>query len=67
MFLPLVLAIGYGLFDEIHQSFVPTRTFQVVDLVLNSAGAILGLLAVVYLQKKAPPIINRLAEKLAIL
>ena len=36
--LPLVLAGGYGLFDEIHQSWVPTRTFQVKDLLVNFSG-----------------------------
>jgi VanZ family protein len=33
----------YALSDEIHQVFVPTRTFQVRDLVVDAFGALLGL------------------------
>jgi VanZ family protein len=43
---PLALVVLYGLFDEIHQNFVPTRTFQLKDLLVNFSGAIVGLLTV---------------------
>ncbi len=43
--LPLVLTCVYGVFDEIHQLFVPSRTFQLKDLLVNFSGAIIGLLA----------------------
>lgn len=33
----------YGISDEVHQYFVPMRTFQVSDLVVNGIGAIVGL------------------------
>ena len=33
----------YALSDEVHQIFVPTRTFQVRDLIVDALGALLGL------------------------
>jgi len=33
----------YGLSDEIHQMYVPGRTFQLGDLVLDMIGAFLGI------------------------
>jgi VanZ family protein len=32
----------YGLSDEIHQLFVPLREFDVLDIVCNTSGSILG-------------------------
>ncbi|MFC1727301.1 VanZ family protein [Patescibacteria group bacterium] len=43
---PLVLTIGYGFFDEVHQIFVPTRTFQRIDLLIDFSGGILGLVLI---------------------
>lgn len=40
-FLPLLFAAGYGVSDELHQAFVPTRSFDVWDMVANTAGAAL--------------------------
>ncbi|OIO37333.1 MAG: hypothetical protein AUJ75_04415 [Candidatus Omnitrophica bacterium CG1_02_49_10] len=34
----------YGMFDEIHQIFVPTRTFEVLDIVSDGLGGFLGAL-----------------------
>ncbi len=33
----------YGVTDEIHQSFVPGRACQVRDMVIYSAGALIGV------------------------
>jgi VanZ family protein len=38
------LASLYGLSDEVHQAFVPNRSPSGYDVVLDSAGALLGLL-----------------------
>jgi VanZ family protein len=38
-YLPVVFASFYGLTDEVHQYFVPHRSFSVLDLVANAAGA----------------------------
>jgi VanZ family protein len=37
--LGLLIAIGYGAFDEVHQWFVPGRSADVFDLLADSAGA----------------------------
>ncbi|MGB9911265.1 MAG: VanZ family protein [Microgenomates group bacterium] len=36
--LPLICVWGYAFFDEVHQIFVPTRTFQWQDLVVDFSG-----------------------------
>jgi VanZ family protein len=43
-----VLAVLYAASDEFHQTFVPSRTGQVSDVLVDSAGAALGL-ALAYL------------------
>ncbi len=42
--LVLILTSLHGLFDEVHQHFVPGRTCSVIDLGLDAAGAVLVLL-----------------------
>lgn len=39
---PLVLSVLYSISDEFHQSLVPTRTFQLKDLVVDFAGVFLS-------------------------
>jgi VanZ family protein len=39
----LIIAIGYGAFDELHQWFVPGRSAELADLVADAAGACLGV------------------------
>jgi VanZ family protein len=41
----LAVAIGYGVVDEIHQSFVPGRTSDPMDVLKDAAGSVIGLLA----------------------
>lgn len=38
---PLLFATLYGVSDEVHQYFVPSRTFAVSDMVANALGALL--------------------------
>ena len=40
-----VLATAYAASDELHQLFVPGRDGRIIDVVIDSAGAALGLLA----------------------
>jgi VanZ family protein len=35
----VLLALGYAIFDEMHQSFVPGRSASLVDVVLDTAAA----------------------------
>lgn len=44
-FFAFILAVLYAVSDEIHQSYVPDRAFEVLDLSLNTSGAFLGVLA----------------------
>ncbi len=49
-----LISITYGILDEIHQFFVPTRYFDVKDILFDVIGAILGIvlyLIVFYLNK----------------
>jgi len=39
----LIIAIGYGAFDELHQWFVPGRSAELADWYADSAGACVGL------------------------
>ena len=41
----LLLAAGFGVLDEAHQMFVPSRTASIVDVGWDSLGAVLGLVA----------------------
>jgi VanZ family protein len=41
----LLLTIGYGVSDEIHQWFVPTRSADLLDVYADSGGALIGLVA----------------------
>ena len=41
----VLLAMAYAATDEFHQAFVPSRESSVVDVMIDSCGASLGLLA----------------------
>jgi len=50
----LVFSASYGVLDEFHQSFVPARCCTVVDMLVDLAGSITGILiflAYVYVVK----------------
>ncbi len=42
-----VFASGYGIFDELHQYFVPGRTLDPRDWVADTAGGITGAIIVI--------------------
>ena|SRR5262245_49587918 len=39
----MIIAVGYGAFDEFHQSFVPGRFADVFDLLADAGGAAAAL------------------------
>lgn len=45
-FVALFIAAGYAVLDEIHQSFVASRTASGWDSLIDSSGAFLGLIVV---------------------
>lgn len=49
------LSILYGISDEWHQFYVPSRVPDIWDLARDAAGALLGLTAVYLWRKKASP------------
>lgn len=48
-----MIASGYGVFDEWHQSFVPGRFASLTDVALDVAGAALGVWLAVYANRWA--------------
>jgi len=53
---PLVIALAlsviYGITDEIHQAFVPTRQPDVADLVRDTFGALMAVLTIHLFKKR---------------
>jgi len=47
------IASAYGVFDEWHQSFVPGRYASLTDVVLDVAGAVLGIGLAVWIGSRA--------------
>ena len=45
---PVVFSTVYGLTDEVHQIFVPHRTFDLLDLLADGAGATIMVAALEY-------------------
>lgn len=48
----LIIISFYGLLDEIHQSFIPSRNSEFLDWVADSLGAIAGVLLIYFLLRK---------------
>ncbi len=49
------MAVGYGVVDEIHQSYVPGRSCSGLDLVADALGAALAVtVAAAWLRRRAP-------------
>lgn len=49
------VCVLYAVSDEIHQHFVPGRSCEIRDMLIDSVGALLGLLvclAVIFIRKK---------------
>lgn len=44
MFFTTLIGIAYGVGDEIHQYFVPTRWFDVKDIICDSVGVFGGII-----------------------
>ena len=45
---PIIAFLGtvlYAITDEIHQTFVPGRAFQISDILVDSTGALIGVIA----------------------
>lgn len=40
----LIVCAAYAVFDEIHQLFVPGRTAKITDVLIDTAGSLVGML-----------------------
>jgi len=52
--LALCITVLWGWLDEIHQAFVPGRASEVLDLVADTAGALVGVAARATLRHLSP-------------
>ena len=53
-FTPIIAFLGtvlYAITDEIHQTFVPGRAFQISDFLVDSTGALIGVIALFIILK----------------
>ncbi|MDZ4861471.1 MAG: VanZ family protein [Candidatus Hydrogenedentes bacterium] len=48
-FVPVLFATFYGLSDEVHQLYVPSRNFDIGDLLADMAGATMAQVVLCYL------------------
>lgn len=39
-----IISMFYAIFDEIHQYYVPGRTFEILDIILDLVGVVIALL-----------------------
>lgn len=51
----VAFAFGYGLFDELHQYFVPGRFLSATDAVLNGVGCLVTVAWILVRQRSATP------------
>ena len=57
-----VFSVCYGILDEIHQGFVPTRYCTIDDMCVNAIGSVIGVLLYVYAQTQVFRITNKIAH-----
>ena len=50
---------GYAITDELHQFFVSGRSAQVLDVVIDTSGVIVGVLIYLVLRKLIKLVINK--------
>ena len=48
VFVALLISLVYGVFDEVHQIFVPSRFFDFMDILANFSGVLFSLIVCVF-------------------
>lgn len=66
LFISFYSALVYGITDEIHQSFIPGRTANVRDIVIDGTGAMFSVYFVSKLKFKFPKRIQKFFKQLEI-
>lgn len=60
----IIIAFFYGITDEFHQNFTPTRTPRLRDVIIDTIGATVGILIVWKLLPRLPKKLLNWAERL---
>lgn len=47
----ILFCVLYAISDEIHQYFVPGRSFQITDILVDTAGSVAGLFILIFIEK----------------
>jgi VanZ family protein len=47
----LLIGIAYAIFDEVHQLFIPGRSGNVSDMMIDTLGVVMGLFCVIWISK----------------
>lgn len=58
IFVTLGIGVMYAISDEIHQAFIPERTAKVTDVLIDSAGVLIGIGIVLLLLKITKTVIK---------
>jgi VanZ family protein len=53
-FVAMIVCVLYAISDECHQLFVPGRSGQLSDVILDSSGALLGIVLIIFLLRIFP-------------
>lgn len=52
IYLSIMICVLYAISDEVHQIFIPGRSGQVSDVILDSAGGLMGILLLNIIRRK---------------
>lgn len=63
MGISLLIGIGYATADEIHQLFIDGRSGQITDVLIDTAGALIGILITMLLSKILKKLFAKLIEE----
>ena len=48
----LVFCLAYAVFDEIHQFFIPGRSCEIRDVIIDFCGSLIGVLGILHIKRK---------------
>ncbi|EKE04954.1 MAG: phosphotransbutyrylase [uncultured bacterium] len=63
MWLAVIIAVLYGITDEVHQSFTPGRGPAVRDVLIDTSGALIFIYGIVGNIKKTPVALQKIYNK----
>lgn len=47
----LLIGIMYAIFDEVHQLFIPDRKGNILDMMIDTSGVVMGLICLMWIRK----------------